>query len=250
MSTDDLAFSAAPAAGGDGHAATRPRRCHWSSPASVSARGGSRGIPHGRSRARAAAPRRARRVEARASADAHRPACRSICSPASSCSTTSSIEGLTPADRPFLKAGRLAIGHAWSTLIHREVLLDSIEMTDWQMVVETFPRRPQRSRSSRRRQRRQGPKRFTTTIRYIRASRGQFTFEDHGVPWSTVAPQPRRHRRAPRRLPRPGALPRRHRSDPELRADARRHAGVVPHRRRQDQVSIGSHLTPTAPDRS
>ena len=31
-----------------------------------------------------------------------------------------------------------------------------------------------------------GTKRFVTTVQYVRAHRGQFTFEDHGTPWSTV----------------------------------------------------------------
>ncbi len=32
-----------------------------------------------------------------------------------------------------------------------------------------------------------GPKRFTTTLKYLRAWRGQFTYEDHESPWSVVA---------------------------------------------------------------
>ena len=32
-----------------------------------------------------------------------------------------------------------------------------------------------------------GPKRFTTTLRWMEASKGSFTYEDHGTPWSTVA---------------------------------------------------------------
>ena len=60
-------------------------------------------------------------------------------------------------------------------------------MTDWQMLVEkwdgahNFPRfshddgKPPG-----------GPKRFTTTLKYLRAYRGQFAFEDHETPWSVV----------------------------------------------------------------
>src|SRR5690348_5100627 len=33
-----------------------------------------------------------------------------------------------------------------------------------------------------------GPKRFTTTLKYVRAWKGQFTYEDHEEPWSIVAP--------------------------------------------------------------
>ena len=31
-------------------------------------------------------------------------------------------------------------------------------------------------------------RRFVTTVQYLRAHRGQFTYEDHGAPWSVVAP--------------------------------------------------------------
>src|SRR4029078_12727851 len=30
-----------------------------------------------------------------------------------------------------------------------------------------------------------GPKRFTTTVRSVLASRGSFVYEDHGTPWAT-----------------------------------------------------------------
>jgi hypothetical protein len=58
-------------------------------------------------------------------------------------------------------------------------------MTDWDMYVEyfpdgriSFPKFPQGSG-------RQSA--WTTTLEYVRASRGQFTYEDHGTPWSTIA---------------------------------------------------------------
>ena len=95
------------------------------------------------------------------------------------------IEGLTPTDRPFLRAKRIEVSMLWPALLHGEVLLDSIEMTDWQMVIETFPNGrhsfPRFTSTS------SGPRRFTTTSQYIHAGRGQFTFEDHVTPWSTVA---------------------------------------------------------------
>ncbi len=61
-------------------------------------------------------------------------------------------------------------------------------MTDWQMLVEkwdgrtTFPKFTDDAD-----QPPPGPKRFTTTLKYLRAWRGQFTFEDHEAPWSVVA---------------------------------------------------------------
>jgi translocation-and-assembly-module (TAM) inner membrane subunit TamB-like protein len=94
------------------------------------------------------------------------------------------IEGLAHTDRPFLRAGRVEVSLAWQAMLHNEVLLDSIEMSDWQMVVEqwqnghSFPRFASGP---------SGRRRFTTTLQYVRARGGEFTFEDHGTPWSTVA---------------------------------------------------------------
>jgi TamB, inner membrane protein subunit of TAM complex len=95
------------------------------------------------------------------------------------------IEGLVPTNRPFLRAKRLAVSLSWQAMFHREVLLDSIEMTGWQMVVEqwqngihSFPKFTSGP---------SGPRRFVTTLQYVRASDGEFTFDDHTTPWSTVA---------------------------------------------------------------
>ena len=96
------------------------------------------------------------------------------------------IEGLTPDARPFLVAKRIDVSMPWSTLFYRRIVFDAIQMTDWDMYVELFPdgrhnfpkfnpdNPPAKSR-------------WTTTLEYVRASRGQFTYEDHGTPWSTVA---------------------------------------------------------------
>jgi hypothetical protein len=60
-------------------------------------------------------------------------------------------------------------------------------MTDWDMVVESwaggrhnFPKVTPKTR-------RTGPPAFTTTLRSVLATRGQFTYDDHGTPWNTVA---------------------------------------------------------------
>ena len=68
-------------------------------------------------------------------------------------------------------------------------------------------------------------------MKYLRAWRGQFAYEDHEMPWSIVAPNidlnitnfPTYHGEA--------IVPRRHGGDPELRADVGEHEGAVPHRR-------------------
>jgi hypothetical protein len=100
------------------------------------------------------------------------------------------IEGVRPTDRPFLTAGRITVSLPWWTAFSRALVIESVEMTDWNMVIETFPNRtpghnlprlvPERRPSS-------GPRRFTTTLRAVAARRGQLTFEDPGVPWGVVA---------------------------------------------------------------
>jgi hypothetical protein len=100
------------------------------------------------------------------------------------------IEGLTPESRPWLVAKRIEVSLTWRALFHREVLLDAIEMTDWRMVVETFPdgrhnwprlNGPPRPPSGR-------PRPVVTTLQHVRAHRGEFVFDDHGGRWGVVAP--------------------------------------------------------------
>jgi hypothetical protein len=97
------------------------------------------------------------------------------------------IEGLTPQDRPFLKAKKIAVKVPWWTAFSRKLVVESVTLTDWDMVVEawaggrhSFPKVTPKDR-------RTGPSAFTTTLRYVAATRGQFTYDDHGTPWSTVA---------------------------------------------------------------
>ena len=100
------------------------------------------------------------------------------------------IEGLTPEATPWLVAKRIDVSLAWKALWNREVLLDSIEMTDWKMVVESFPggvhnwprvNGPPRAP-------RTGPRPVVTTLQSVRASRGEFVFEDHAARWGVIAP--------------------------------------------------------------
>jgi translocation-and-assembly-module (TAM) inner membrane subunit TamB-like protein len=98
------------------------------------------------------------------------------------------IEGLTPTSRPFLTAKRIYVKLPWWTAITRKITIEAIEMTDWDMYVETFPGGKHNFPKVTPKGKRQGPKRFTTTARSVRATRGRFTYEDHGVPWSIVAP--------------------------------------------------------------
>ena len=96
------------------------------------------------------------------------------------------IDGLKPESLPFFTARRLVASMSWSTLFNRRVVFDTIELTDWQMHVEVlrdgsqnFPKlmpRGPRGRSA-----------WTTTLQYVHAGRGQFTYQDHNTPWGIVA---------------------------------------------------------------
>ena len=97
------------------------------------------------------------------------------------------IDGLTPSDRPFFTARRVEVRMPWWTAFRREIFFDAIVVSDWQMLIESFPngrhnfiRIPTRKPG--------GPRRFTTTVQLVRATRGVFTYEDHVTPWSVVAP--------------------------------------------------------------
>ncbi|HEX7087076.1 MAG TPA: translocation/assembly module TamB domain-containing protein [Vicinamibacterales bacterium] len=98
------------------------------------------------------------------------------------------IGGLEPEHRPFLVADRIEVGLDFSALARREILIEDVRMTGWDMRVETWPNgRHSFPRFTRERREPAGPKRFVTTVRSVVATDGQFTFEDHGAPWSTVA---------------------------------------------------------------
>ena len=95
------------------------------------------------------------------------------------------IEGLEPDDHPFLIADRITISMPWSTLFSRRVVFDTVEMTDWRMYAETFPDGTHNfPRFTPRNPR--GPSAWTTTLQYVRASRGEFTYADHGTPWNVI----------------------------------------------------------------
>ncbi len=101
------------------------------------------------------------------------------------------VEGLTPADRPFFTAKRLAVSLDWSRLpaLRPELIVSAVELEDWAMLVEkskggdSFPRFRREDSG-----RPPGPRRFTSTTRYFHGTRGSFTYEDHETPWGIVAP--------------------------------------------------------------
>ena len=100
------------------------------------------------------------------------------------------IEGLTPESRPWLSAKRIDVSLTWRALFHREVLVDSIEMADWKMVVESFPngRHNWPRLNGPPRAPRTGPPVVVTTMQSVRATRGEFVFDDYGSRWGIIAP--------------------------------------------------------------
>ena len=97
------------------------------------------------------------------------------------------IGGLHPGDRPFFTAKRIAVSLEWLPAFRArpEILLTDVEIRDWQMLVErwegeqSFPRIVRGDTSKNR-------KRVTVTVRWVRAWRGQFAYEDHATPWSVI----------------------------------------------------------------
>lgn len=97
------------------------------------------------------------------------------------------IEGLGPKDRPFLTARKIEVTMPFWTLFNRQVVFNAIRMTDWKMVVETFPNGRHNFPKFTRERKSTGPKRWTTTAQYVTAERGEMIYDDHGTPWQTIA---------------------------------------------------------------
>jgi hypothetical protein len=99
------------------------------------------------------------------------------------------ISGMLPNEPPWLEAKRIEVSLTWSALFGREVLLDSIEMSDWRMVVESFPdgRQTFPRLTGPPRPPRTGPRPVVTTLQYVRAHRGELVFNDYGSDWRAIA---------------------------------------------------------------
>ena len=96
------------------------------------------------------------------------------------------IEGLARTDQPFLTAKKIIVQVTWRTLVWRELFVE-VQMTDWTMAIETWPDGRQSLPKIMPKNKSTGPKPFTTTVSFVYADRGAFTFIDHGTPWSVVA---------------------------------------------------------------
>jgi hypothetical protein len=97
------------------------------------------------------------------------------------------IEGREPADRPFMKAKQITVKVPWWSIVSRELVIESVVLSDWEMVVESWPGGRHNFPKVTPKTKRQGPSRFTTTLKWVHATRGQFIYDDHGTPWSTIA---------------------------------------------------------------
>lgn len=100
------------------------------------------------------------------------------------------IDGLHAGDRPFFTAKRLFVTLDWWPVVAKrpDITISGVEMTDWKMLVEkwdnghNFPKFTRDDTEPKR------ERRFTVTMKYLKADRGQFTFEDHEAPWSIDCP--------------------------------------------------------------
>ena len=83
------------------------------------------------------------------------------------------IEGLSPKDRPFLTAKTITVKFPWWSIVTRKLIVESVDMTDWNMVVETFANgRHNFPRVTPERKDPPGPKRFTTTVKAVHVQEG------------------------------------------------------------------------------
>lgn len=99
------------------------------------------------------------------------------------------IEGLSPTDRPFFSGKSVVLDIPWWSVVRRDLLIRSVELTDWHMLVETFPGGRHNFPRLTSGGPRTGPRLITTTVQFVRAASGSFTYEDRdGSSWSVVAP--------------------------------------------------------------
>src|SRR5262245_8620372 len=95
------------------------------------------------------------------------------------------IDNLPPTMTPFLVAKRITVVNSWRTLFNRRFVLEKIEMTDWRMHVESLANGTTSFPNFRGRPR--GQSRWTTTLAYVHAHRGEFTYQDFGANWGVIA---------------------------------------------------------------
>lgn len=94
----------------------------------------------------------------------------------------------SPSSEPFFHAKRIVVVLPWWTIpLRREILIESIVLSDWGMRVESYAGGRHNFIKLPSRQPDAGPRRFVTTVQLVRAERGEFVYEDYGASWGTVA---------------------------------------------------------------
>lgn len=96
------------------------------------------------------------------------------------------VEGLTPADTPFLTAERITIGMPWWSIVTGELIIESVAMRRWTMTIESFTG-GRHSFPKLNLPRSTGPRRFVTTLRQLTGSAGRVVYVDHVTPWRVDA---------------------------------------------------------------
>jgi len=83
------------------------------------------------------------------------------------------IEGLKPTDRPFLKAKHLFVYMPWWTAFTHELIVDHVDMSDWEMLVEQFPGKHNFPRITPKPKEKKGDPiwKMTTTVKQVNAQR-------------------------------------------------------------------------------
>jgi len=107
------------------------------------------------------------------------------------------IDGLHAGDRPFFTAKQLALSFDWLPLLplpgrqaKSDFTITEVDMTDWQMLVEKWEDAHNFPKFSRDEDKSDAKKErpVSVTLKWMHASRGRFTYEDHEAPWSIDCP--------------------------------------------------------------
>ena len=103
------------------------------------------------------------------------------------------IDSRRAGEKPFFTAKSVRVGVPWwRVLFTRDLPIESVELDQWEMLIEkwpefgsTFPRVSGDPTSLPKPK--GGKKLYTTTLKYLHAGRGKFSYFDHGT-WNTTNP--------------------------------------------------------------
>jgi hypothetical protein len=108
------------------------------------------------------------------------------------------IDGLHKGDRPFFTAKRLALSFDWLPLAplpgrreRPDFTITDVDLSEWDMLVEKWEDEhnfPKFSRDDEDKNEKKTERPISVTLKWLHASSGRFTYEDHEAPWSIVCP--------------------------------------------------------------